>query len=69
MLNWLKKDLNELIQNEYCEINFIKDQGIFDTKTVNLLIQKLHSNNPEDTHATVWALVVFQHWYKKEMEV
>ena len=27
--------------------------------------KKLHSNNPEDSAASVWAFIVFQHWWKK----
>jgi asparagine synthase (glutamine-hydrolysing) len=26
--------------------------------------QKLFSNNPGDVHAHIWALIVFQYWYK-----
>jgi len=27
--------------------------------------QKLFSNNPGDSPSTIWAIVVFQHWWKK----
>jgi len=64
LLDWLKTDLNDRIVNDYLSIPFIKEQGIFEPLEVQKLIKKLHSSNPEDSHANVWALIVFQHWYK-----
>ncbi len=65
MLNWLRKELNNKLTNVYLEPTFVIEQKIFNLDTINLLLKKLHSNNPEDSHATVWALLVFQHWYIK----
>ena len=67
MLDWLKNDLNEKIREEYLHPDFLESQNIFDIDYTNKLIKKLHSSNPEDSHAMVWALVVFQNWYKKYM--
>lgn len=67
MLDWLKNDLNTKIRTEYLDRDFLVNQGIFNTTYIDSLLKQLHSNNPEDSHATVWALVVFQHWYKKHM--
>ena len=36
---------------------------------IERLKQKLFSNNPGDTHATIWGLMVFQYWYKKYFQV
>ncbi len=44
---------------------FIRDQGIFNINEVNRLKKKLFSPNPEEATARIWALVVFQHWWKK----
>lgn len=65
LLKWLRTDLWQLIDEDLLSKKFIEEQGIFDSANTELLKQKLKSNNPEDAHATVWALVVFQHWYKK----
>ena len=67
MLDWLKNDLDHQIRNEYLHKDFLIEQDIFNANACENLIHKLHSNNPEDSHATIWALVVFQHWYKKHM--
>lgn len=68
MLDWLKNDLNTKIRKEYLDKDFLTHQNIFNPSFTEGLITKLHSNNPEDSHAMVWALVVFQHWYKKYMD-
>jgi len=31
---------------------------------VQQLKARLFSNNPGDAHATIWALIVFQSWWK-----
>lgn len=65
MLDWLRKELWGLINDDLLEKNFIVQQGIFDGNTIENLKRKLKSNNPEDSHATIWALIVFQYWWKK----
>lgn len=65
MLDWLRKELWGLINDDLLEKSFIKQQGIFDGNTIENLKLKLKSNNPEDSHATIWALIVFQYWWKK----
>lgn len=65
MLDWLRKELWGLINDDLLEKNFIEQQGIFDGNTIENLKLKLKSNNPEDSHATIWALIVFQYWWKK----
>lgn len=65
MLDWLRKELWGLINDDLLEKNFITQQGIFDVITIENLKLKLKSNNPEDSHATIWALIVFQYWWKK----
>jgi hypothetical protein len=44
---------------------FIEDQNVFDPKAIRALKKRLFSMNPGDAHATVWALIVFQWWWKK----
>ncbi|MFN8285103.1 MAG: asparagine synthase (glutamine-hydrolyzing) [Chitinophagales bacterium] len=65
LLKWLRTDLWQLIDEDLLSKKFIEEQGIFDALNIEALKQKLKSNNPGDSHATVWALVVFQYWYKK----
>ena len=65
LLKWIRTGLRPLIENELLEKNFIEQQGIFDYNKIDLLKQKIFSNNPGDVHATIWGLIVFQYWFKK----
>jgi asparagine synthase (glutamine-hydrolysing) len=68
LLNWLRRDLWGLINDDLLDIEFIKKQEIFDVSFIENLKKKLHSSNPGDSHATIWALVVFQYWWKHYIE-
>jgi len=65
ILDWFRNELWGLINDDLLEKNFVTRQGIFDVHTIEALKLKLKSNNPEDSHATIWALIVFQYWWKK----
>ena len=67
LLKWFRNELKPLITDDLLQEDFIVDQEIFNPKSINSLLKKLFSNNPGDSHATVWALIVFQHWWKKHM--
>jgi len=67
LLKWLRKDLKKLIANELLSPEFVREQNIFDEKEVSKLTKRLHSMNPGDAHARVYALVCFQWWWKKYM--
>ena len=64
LLDWFRKELRSRITDEWLNDEVIAAQGIFDVQQVKMLKQKLFSNNPGDAHATVWALIVFQNWWK-----
>lgn len=65
LLDWFKKELWSLIDQDLLSDKFIKEQQIFDLASIQALKKKLCSANPEDSHATIWALIVFQYWWKK----
>lgn len=65
LLDWFRNELWGLINDDLLSDEFVKKQNIFDPETIRLLKEKLKSNNPEDSHATIWALIVFQYWWKK----
>lgn len=65
MLKWFRRDMKSLIWEELLEEDFVQDQDIFDYSYIRNLRKKINSSNPGDAHATVWALVVFQWWYRK----
>lgn len=67
LLEWFRNDLKSFIFDDLLEQKFIETQGIFNMEIINRLKAKLFSNNPEDVHAQLWALIVFQTWWKKYM--
>lgn len=68
LLQWFRTDLKSLIFDELLEDKFILDQNIFNLEIVQNLKKALFSNNPGEVHAQIWALIVFQVWYKKYMQ-
>ncbi len=65
LLGWFRAELKSKITEDLLADPFIEEQNIFDPEGIRQLKAKLFSSNPEDVHATVWALVVFQWWWKK----
>lgn len=67
LLDWFRKELKTRITDDWLNDKFIEEQGLFDANAIRNLKAKLFSNNPGDVHATIWALVVFQNWWRKYM--
>ncbi len=65
LLDWFRKELWGLINDDLLQKDFVQQQGIFNVNATEALKLKLKSSNPEDSHATIWALIVFQYWWKK----
>ena len=65
LLGWFRSELKSTIMNDWLADDFIADQQVFDPAGVQQLKQQLFSADPGDAHATVWALVVFQWWWRK----
>ncbi|MFY0628236.1 MAG: asparagine synthase (glutamine-hydrolyzing) [Reichenbachiella sp.] len=63
LLNWLKSSLKSELSDHVFNRDLIESQQIFNWEEINKLNQQLHSRNPEDSHARVWALYSFQKWY------
>ncbi|AMM51660.1 asparagine synthase [Rufibacter sp. DG15C] len=67
LLKWFQNELKPMIMDDLLSDAFIESQGIFNVKEIQRLKAQLFSSNPGDIHARIWALVVFQHWWKKWM--
>ena len=65
ILDWLKTDLKGKVDRDILDRDFIEEQGIFSSASLDGIVKKMNSSNPGDTHAQVWSLVVFQDWWKK----
>ncbi|HSI91079.1 MAG TPA: asparagine synthase (glutamine-hydrolyzing) [Adhaeribacter sp.] len=68
LLKWFRNELKPLITDDLLSDSFVEAQGLFDVDEIRKLKAKLFSNNPEDIHARIWGLIVFQHWWKKWMQ-
>jgi asparagine synthase (glutamine-hydrolysing) len=65
LLKWFRKELKPLIFNDLLNEDFVRSQNIFNVERINKTKKKLLSHDPGDAHAQIWALVVFQWWWKK----
>lgn len=65
LLQWFQKGMRSTIEQDLLNSDFIKEQGIFNHHATEKLKRKLFSSNPGDSPSTIWALVVFQYWWKK----
>lgn len=65
LLSWFRNELRFTIENDLLSDSFILEQGIFNLSAIQRLKKQLFSKNPNDTAATVWALIVFNTWWKK----
>ena len=65
LLKWFRKEMKSLIMDDLLSKKRIEEQGIFHYPEIDGLKKKLLSSNPEDVHARIWGLIVFQWWWKK----
>jgi len=65
LLKWFNTELKSLINDSLLEDAFVKQQGIFNVTEIQKLKARLFSGNPQDATARIWALIVFQYWWKK----
>jgi asparagine synthase (glutamine-hydrolysing) len=59
--------MKSLVCDDLLSQKRIEEQGIFNYSEIALLKKQLFSNNPGDVAARVWAIVVFQWWWKKNI--
>ncbi len=62
---WFSGPLKSRILHEWLEDSSIRRQGVFDVETIKTFKQQLIAGRFNE--ATCWALIVFQHWWKKYM--
>ena len=68
LLAWFRNELRSKIEDDLLGDDFIEEQGLFNLTATRDLKKKLFSNNPEDVRATIWALIVFNTWWKKYIQ-
>lgn len=62
LTDWFKGPLKSKLDTLFNE-STIKSQKLFDFNQVKLLIEQVMSPSPGDAPHTLWALLLFQHWY------
>ena len=65
LLKWFQTDLKSTIEDNLLADEFVESQGIFELTEIQKLKKRLQSSNPGDITSLVWALIVFQSWWKK----
>ncbi len=65
LLKWLRSEMKSLILNDLLAEKTIREQDIFNYIEIEKLKRRLFAVSPGDIHARIWALVVFQWWFKK----
>jgi asparagine synthase (glutamine-hydrolysing) len=68
LLQWFRTDLKDKILNDWLSDEYIIQQGVFDLATIQEIRLRLFSGNPGDVHAQVWALIVFQNFWRRYMD-
>lgn len=65
LLKWMRRGLGNQLDDLVFNKDWVQSQGLFDHAYLLKMRGQLHSSNPGDVHARIWALFVFQKWYKK----
>jgi asparagine synthase (glutamine-hydrolysing) len=65
LLKWFRNELWQMIDKDLLSEEFVAEQGLFNYDEISKLKKKIFSSGPEDSAAKIWALIVFQHWWKK----
>lgn len=68
LMNWFRTELKDELLNKYLNRDFIESQQIFNPLIIEHYKKQLFSKNPGDIQAHLWALLVFQHWWIKNMD-
>lgn len=68
LLKWFRTEIKDELLNHYLNKDYIVEQGIFNPESIESLKKKLFSPDAKDIQAHLWALLVFQHWWKKYMD-
>jgi asparagine synthase (glutamine-hydrolysing) len=68
LTSWMRGEMFHTIDKELLNKQYVVEQGLFNPQVTEKLKKQLFSPNVGDTPAKLWALIVFQHWYKKYFE-
>lgn len=64
---WLRGVLRGHAERLLLDRAFIEGQGLFNYGEVEDVVRRALGNSPGDAGAVAWALLIFNHWYKKHI--
>lgn len=67
LLKWFRSELSDYINAEIISQEFLLEQNIFNPTYVQSLWNKINSNSPDDSAANLYAIIVFNSWYKRQI--
>lgn len=65
--HWLQGVLRKKVEELCLDKEFIMHQGLFDPEELKKLVRKALGSNAGDATSVVWAVLVFNHWYKRNI--
>lgn len=68
LLSWFKNELKSLIEEDLLSDDLIEEQQIFNINAIKKLKNELFNDNKFEKEATIWALIVFNYWWKKNFK-
>jgi asparagine synthase (glutamine-hydrolysing) len=68
LLSWFKNELKSLIEDDLLSDDLIEEQQIFNINAIKKLKYELFNDNKFEKEATIWALIVFNYWWKKNFK-
>ena len=66
---WFRNELRSMITDDLLADPFIREQNLFNPEAISMLKKKMFSSNPGESVEQIWALVVFQYWWKRYMKI
>jgi asparagine synthase (glutamine-hydrolysing) len=65
LYKWFTHELREYLAIKVFNQELVEEQGILNWSSVLTIKNQLYSRNPKDSVYNTWALLSFQHWYKR----
>lgn len=65
---WLSTTLHRKVTDEWLNKEKIKDEGLLNFAAVEKLNEELCSDNPGDSAAKLWAIIIFENWLQNFKE-
>jgi asparagine synthase (glutamine-hydrolysing) len=65
---WLKGALKNKVEEFCLNKDFIEYQNLFDYKKLKQIVEQSLSSNSGDSTSVVWSVLIFNYWYKQNMQ-